>query len=117
MKRVGWKEAREKVEREGKCRVCSRSAAALAADGLRLEAAHLAPRQFDEIDRELVDPVRVVDPHNVVGLCGPATTSMSCHGRFDGGVLDILPYLTKDEQAAVVRRIGIVAAMRRLLGE
>lgn len=116
MKRVGWKEAREKTEREGRCRACRRTAGQLARDGLRLETAHLAPRQFDLIDGTGDQRVRVVDADNTVPLCGPATSSGSCHGRFDGGTLDLLPYLSLEEQAACVARLGLMAATSRLIG-
>ncbi len=117
MKRVGWGTARAKVDRLDKCRVCARSTGTLAAQGLRLEACHLAPRQYDELTEVDGERVRLVDPENIVGLCGPSTTSDTCHGRFDAGVLDLLPYLTQDEQAACVKRIGLMSALRRLVGE
>ena len=117
MKRIGWGAARIKVEQLDKCRVCARSTGTLAAQGLRLEACHLAPRQHDELAEVDGEKVRLVDVDNIIGLCGPATASLTCHGRFDAGVLDLLPYLTKDEQAACVKRIGLMSAMRRLVGE
>lgn len=48
-------------------------------------------------------------------LC-PASVS-DCHGRYDRHELDLLPYLTVEEQArAVLDAGGIVAAYRRVTG-
>ncbi len=37
-----------------------------------------------------------------------------CHAKFDAGQLELLPYLSNDEQAAVVRHCGIMRALKRL---
>lgn len=140
-----WEDARAKVDEEGVCRYCRKP------DGeVKLEAAHTLGRDYDEV---LQCPVCEgtgegrrtgtkcgacrgyggflwVDPGLIVPLCGPATSTSTCHGRQHGKVLDLLSVLTGEEQiaavAAVVRRgkrvggsgnIGIAQAYRRLTGK
>ena len=91
--RRDWKAARAKVDREGCCRVCG--------IGGRLEAAHIIPRSLGGEQRE----------ESIVPLC-PA-----CHRAYDGGRLDLLPYLTFEEQAEAVRVLGMSRAMRRISNE
>lgn len=136
-----WKEARAKVDAEGRCRNCKRSSGEV-----RLEAAHTLGRDFDEAlpcgaCGGTGEGARVgtrcaackghgryfyVDPAMVVPLCGPATSTGTCHGLHHARKLDLLPILTGREQlaavAAVVRRserlnggnAGIAEAYRRL---
>lgn len=94
-KRRDWKLARAKVDAEGECRVCNRG------DGL--EAAHVIGRVHDPADGK-------VRPVDVIPLCG------ACHRNYDGRNLDLLPYLTHDEQAAAVGHLGIIGALRRISG-
>ena len=95
MVRRGWKLARAKVDREGKCRVCGSTRI--------LQAAHVMGRRFD-------DEVEV-NPDETVPLC------IDCHARYDSARdLDLLPYLTRSEQAAAVLLAGIESARRRITG-
>lgn len=127
-----WIDAREKVDAAGRCRVCGLDLAALAALGRSLEAAHTVGRTHDSrliwrypdgkkaFVREHVQGGQVrlwVDPDDIVELCGPATSTDTCHGAYDGHRLDLLPLLTVDEQIAAVRAAGgIASAIRRLTG-
>jgi len=81
----------EKVLSDPACRVCG---------GGNVEAAHLVHRsrgakKFSEADL-------------IVPLCRVH------HHAFDFGQLELLPYLSNDEQAAAVRLLGIVRAYDRL---
>jgi hypothetical protein len=91
--RRNWEKAREKVDREGMCRVCQKSG--------RLESAHVLDRRHD------FDPAEV-DPDDIVPLC------QECHGKYDSRKLDLLPYMTYPEQAAAVRKVGILRSLNRL---
>lgn len=93
-KRRDWSEPREKVEAEGRCRVCARS-------GIKLDAAHIVPRSQ-------VSPGPGEHPDNIVPLCAER-----CHPAFDGRRLDLLPYLTLGEQAYATSLVGLVAAYQR----
>ena len=86
-----WSVAHAKIKAEGKCRVahCSRPAG---------DAAHVIPRSLgggQEAD-------------STVPLCRPH------HTAYDAHELDLLPYLTLDEQAEAVRIVGIERARKRL---
>ena len=94
-KRRDWKAARAKVDDEGECRVCR--------TGIGLEAAHVIGRSYDP-------PTGKVRPVDIVPLCGP------CHRNYDARSLDLLPYLTHEEQAAAVEHVGIIGALRRTGG-
>lgn len=92
--------AREKVEREERCRVCHVGPA------YKLEAAHLWPRSrgasgFDE-------------PDLIVPLCSTVFGG-TCHADFDDHRLDLLPFLTLGEQVATVRAAGGLELARRRL--
>lgn len=135
-----WTAARQKVEDEGCCRNCKRA-------GGRLEAAHTLGREYDvayscfackgtgEGQRRMTRCGRCkgrgiimrVDPLLIIPLCGPATSTGTCHGMHHARRLDLLPILTGDEQvaavAAIVKRakargggqnVGIAEAYRRL---
>lgn len=94
--------ARQKVEHEGCCRCCG------AALGY-LDAAHT-------IDRSL-SASGFVDADLIVPLCSAIRGSDDdCHGRYDRHELDLLPFLSKREQAAMVFEVGMVRAMRRVSG-
>ena len=109
-----WSEAREKVDREGACRVC-RHDPARSKLRQRLEAAHVAGREFDG---SFVDTIPHADDGpdagvrvrgvDVVPLC------QRHHAAYDARELDLLPYLTFAEQAAAVVHLGIVGAVRRI---
>lgn len=96
-----WDGAREKVRREGRCRLCPEVYA--------LEAAHTLARKYDEAT-ELEDGTWAifVDPDDVVPLCP------SCHHAYDHRRVSLLEVLTYREQAAAVAHVGIVRAMHRL---
>ena len=99
MKRRNWKEARQKVEREGfRCRVCRSS--------FQVEAAHVIPRS-------LAPGVGTnMGADNIVPLC------RECHVEYDQHRLSLLPVLTLPEQVAAVRQAGGIAlAYRRTTNE
>lgn len=64
---------------------------------------------------ELVHPAHVIDrslggcndPLCVLPLCP------SCHRDYDGGKAEVLPFLSKAEQAHAVGHVGIVSALKR----
>ena len=95
--RRDWSEAREKVENEGRCRVCKASGP--------LDAAHVIPRSAN-------GSVDNMSHLSVIPLC------RICHSRQHTAKLDILPFLTLDEQMAAVRAAGgIVSAYRHTTGD
>ncbi len=106
LKKRDWTDARLKVEAAGGvCRVCGKPHA---------EAAHTIGRKHD---RQVAPNLWWVDPDDIVPLCGPATSSDTCHGKYDAHQLDLLPYLSLGEQVAAVRAAGsITAAFRRVTG-
>jgi hypothetical protein len=73
------------------CRVCGQ---------FPVEAAHLVHRSRGAKGFN--------DPDLVVGLC------RGHHALLDSHRLELLPHLTYDEQAAAVKIIGIVRAVKRL---
>lgn len=82
--------ARGKVEREGRCRVCGLG------PSHRLDAAHLVPRS---LTRQGFDQEDLIVP-----LCSSAKGVRSgCHQAYDAHRLDLLPFLTVEEEVAVVR--------------
>lgn len=91
-----WKAAREKVDREGECRVCG--------DGRDLQSAHVIGRVYDPPDGK-------VRPVDIVPLCA------SCHQKYDARSLNLLPYLSHLEQAAATEHVGIVRAYQRTTNE
>ena len=95
-----WGEAIAKCRDEGACRVC----------GLQtnLDAAHLAPRKHDKPKR-LGVKTRKVDPNNIIPMCSRD------HYLFDAGRLDVLAYLTIEEQVHVVKTLGGIDMARRRL--
>jgi 5-methylcytosine-specific restriction endonuclease McrA len=95
-RRRDWTQARAKVDREAQCRVCG--------DGRDLQAAHTIGRTYDPIHGK----VQAID---IVPLCP------GCHRQYDGRTLNLLPYLSHDEQAAAVGHVGIISALRRLTNE
>jgi len=72
-----------------------------------------------EFPREVIDPAHITprgmggcdDSDCVIGL------ARDLHRRYDEGDLDILPWLTLDEQAHAVKHVGILSALKRTTGE
>lgn len=95
MKR-SWAAARAKVDDYDLncCRVCGRYGA---------EAAHIIPRSRVTHGGE--------DPRNIVGLC------RLDHQSYDLGTLDLLPHLSRDEQAYAVQLVGLEEARRYVTNE
>lgn len=96
-----WKSAREKINAEAICRVCSHGAGFIA---VALDPAHIIPRSR-------VRPGPGEDPRNIVPLC------RNCHRAYDEGGMDLLPYLTREEQAYAVELVGLYEAYRRTTNE
>jgi hypothetical protein len=58
-----------------------------------------------------------VNPDDIVELCGPATSTDTCHAAYDGHRLDLLSLLDLEEQLAAVKAAGgIASAIKRLTG-
>lgn len=113
--RRDWQRAREKVEQEGACRVCgAREGERRGTRFVRLEAAHLAGREFDRPAGARLTGVVEVEPDDVVPLCGPYGDTRACHTLYDHHKLDLLPYLRRSEEVAIVRHLGIAGALKRL---
>ena len=112
---VSWDEARDKVEEEGACRVCSTPDGALV-DGRRvwLEAAHVVPK--GRADEVLEGPrggrIRRVPRDAVVPLCAPGR----CHAQYDAHALDLLPFLFPPEEQFAVKVLGLAGAYKRTTG-
>jgi len=66
-----------------------------------LDAAHIIPRSLGGNEAEAA----------TVPLC------RSCHTEFDAHTLDLLPHLTRDEQAHAVRLVGMASAWRTITGQ
>ena len=94
MKRRNWKPMREKVEAEGRCRVCRTSSGPI-------DAAHVIPRS-------LAPGVgNNMGADNIVPLC------RDCHTEYDHHRLSLLEYLGMAEQVAAVRQAGGIALAYR----
>lgn len=89
-----WTGPREKVDDEGRCRVCG------ATNGL--DPTHLIPRSQ-------VPPGIGEEAGNIVPLC------RECHDAQHRHELDLLPYLTREEQATAVFLAGSIAIALRYL--
>ena len=85
--------AREKVEREGQCRVCGAPAEVC-------DAAHVWNRSQGGPGWD--------DPDAIVPLCSRIKGGAGCHDAYDAYQLDLLPYLTTAEQVALVRYAGSI---------
>jgi hypothetical protein len=92
-----WTRARAKVEEENRCRVSY-----LGGCNGPLAAAHTIGRTHDETN--------VVMPNDVIPLC------TQHHAEYDSRQISILEAMTYSEQAAAVRKIGIIRALKRLTG-
>lgn len=95
---------RQKVEDEGKCRVCG-------APARQCDAAHTWDRSLGKSKFD--------DPDLTVPLCSEIKGALECcHNKYDKRQLDLLPYLTLDEQVAMVRAAGgIERARKRAIGK
>lgn len=120
-----WSLARGKVAREGRCRVCR----GVPGRGgvIKLDAAHTVGRKHQDVMVVRVGEgvVRAPAPgekaeeilvreDSVVPLC--LSRGGGCHQLYDAGRLDLLPYLTVEEQADAVRAVGLERAYSRLTG-
>jgi len=92
------------IDRDSACRVCTSRG--------QTERAHTAGRKYDERTGK---GRWKVHPLDIVPLCGPALDTASCHYKADHGEIDLLPYLTVEEQVRVVQHLlGIENARMRL---
>lgn len=98
--RRDWSSARQKIEREGRCRVCG--------SGEFLQAGHTISRAKQDVK----DGAQlIVKADAVVPLCAV------CHRKYDARQLDLLPYVTLWEQLCAVEAAGgIELARKRLIG-
>jgi 5-methylcytosine-specific restriction endonuclease McrA len=93
---------RQKVSDESRCRVC-----AIPESVKSLEAAHVVARAHARPGLDWAE-----HEHNCVPLC------RHCHAAYDLRELDLLPFLSREEQShAVLLAGGIVTAYERLTGE
>ena len=94
-KRRDWTAARLKVESEnhGRCRVCRTAG---------VDAAHVISRSINPTEANM-------GPDAVVGLC------RRCHTSYDSHQLDLLPYLTIEEQVHATRMAGSLERARQLI--
>lgn len=103
-----WFDALAKVEEEGCCRVCKRA-------DRKLDCAHILGREHDEpmVKGGRILKTLYVDPLRIVPACGPFPDN--CHGDIDHRKINLLPYLTLEEELQAVRDAsGIEAARIRL---
>lgn len=123
--RRDWTAAREKVEREGRCRIEMRLVYGITGTCAGpLEAAHIIGRECDEyvaawaIEMETLDVSQRpktayatwrVDPDRIVPLCHKH------HRAYDDHELDLLGYLTPEEEAQAVLDAGSLESARRRL--
>lgn len=99
-----WSDARAKIDAEGGlCRVCAAFSA---------EAAHIIGRSHDE-PKTPGSKTLYVKPERIVPLC--CVPDRRCHERYDAHALDLLSYLTLDEQVQAVRDAGGIESARRRL--
>lgn len=98
-----WSDARLKVEREGRCRICGDLGGAWSV----IEAAHILGREHDKKDGYYVKPERIVP------LCRASIGG--CHPSYDDHELDLLGYLTPEEEAQAVLDAGSLESARRRL--
>jgi 5-methylcytosine-specific restriction endonuclease McrA len=90
-----WTAARAKCSDEAYCRVGGHLHG-------YVDAAHIIPRSR-------IPGAEAMDAHNIVPLC------RQCHHAYDERrELDLLPYLSKDEQAYAVLLVGLAEAYTRI---
>lgn len=118
-----WTEARGKVGTEGKCRVCGRSPSEHPGLVFRLEAAHTVGEDYQDETRFSFDPafaedeglsIELVKAASVVPLC--IDEAGGCLSRYESGELDLLPYLTVEEQLDAVAAVGMQSAYATITG-
>lgn len=125
-----WTDAIAKRDAEGCCRFCGTTQG--------IEFAHLSGREFDE-ERDCpfckglgslgsqhhapecpeckgAGRVLYVRPESGIPLCGPSTTTSTCHARQHAHELDLIPVLTNEEAACAVLDLGLHRAYRELSG-
>ena len=96
--------ARQKLEREGMCRVCGDQ------NLDHLDCAHTWDRSLGSSGFDT--------PELCVPLCSKIKGGTGCHDRYDARRLDLLPHLSLDEQVALVRAAGgIERARNRAIGQ
>lgn len=110
--RRDWSDARQKVQEEGRCRLCS-------VVGVKLDAAHVLGRRYDR-PRVAGSSTKVlyVHPDSIVPLCSDHVTDDNkvrpgCHYRYDAGEVSILAVLTPDEQVRAIQDAGGIELARR----
>jgi hypothetical protein len=108
-----WTAALAKCHGEGCCRACGRTIKELRRMGRTLECAHTVGREYDI---ELADGHRFVHAHSVIPLCGPRTTTDTCHGRQHDHKLDIWLLMSDEEKAWATNRVGYGQARRKTSG-
>lgn len=93
--RRDWTAARAKVEADnhGRCRVCKTAG---------VDAAHVIPRSINPTEANM-------GADAVVGLC------RLHHNAYDSHELDLLAYLTLDEQVHAVQMAGSLERARRII--
>lgn len=89
-----WRDARAKVDAEGRCRRCHSS--------FGLEAAHIIPRSRVSVGKG------GEDPRNIIPLC------RWCHLAYDDLGVDFSGYLTMEEWEWAVGLVGEAEARRRV---
>ena len=105
--RRDWSDARQKVQDEGRCRLCS-------ATGIKIDAAHVLGRRFDRPRVEgSSTKVLYVHPDSIVPLCASTPDRVGCHYRYDAGEVSILAVLTRAEQVRAVQDAGGIELARR----
>lgn len=111
-----WQQAREKVDHEGMCRVAAGGWGRNPCDESTVEAAHIIGREHDKnmpmfrFGRPTA-PWRsyTVAPCRIVPLC------RKHHRAYDAHELDLLGYLTPEEEAQAVLDAGSLESARRRL--
>lgn len=104
-----WSDATAKVQQEGRCRLH----ALHECDG-PLQAAHVIGRRYDKPAVPLTVRAAVaLAPPLIVRAVDTVPLCRRHHHAYDARQLDILPYLTLQEQAAAVEHVGIVRALAR----
>jgi len=105
-----WTDARAKVEHEHCCRICKKEAAS----GRPLEAAHVLGREHDEpkVSGVTGEPLKelYVHPDRIFPACGPFPGG--CHGDAEYRRINVLPFLTLEEQLQAVRDAGGIELAR-----
>lgn len=96
-----WTDAEEK---RTYCRICGTFS--------NVELAHVMGRKYDQ-PKTPGSKTLYVHPDSVVPLCGPFPEG--CHGDQEHGRVDLLPYLTPDEQLRAVYEAGSIDTARRRL--